>query len=409
MNRELVKDIYRKIGLNEEAINARLSQSDIVSKCNSDPYAKRGGGVQVAYDNATGTYSQPLIVKDLEEASQVRKVVENMKALAVDTDTYAFNIPSNGVPLPLLTIWTTRMVEQLYKKVTLSQLAGSWQQGAPGVQEIKIPTMSYAGNTALYSDVSMNGSASINVDWVNRNILYFEQSLVWGDMQQAQFGLAKIDYVNKLREAMSITVSQFQNDLGFQGYTGISSSSLPHLFGILNEPNLNSAISLPADGVLPGTTTPTTAWYGKDFNQIVRDIQLLIRQVMLQTEGHANIDGRFILALPPSAEAALATPNPISSKSVREYLKETFKGIEIVITPNFEASLNTTGATTNQTVVMVLFEHPNGEMPYDELFVTKWQGHRPVPMASSISEKISYGLGGVILKYPYLVSYAFGV
>ena len=409
MNRELVKDIYRQIGLNEQSIDARLTQADMLNKFNNNPYEKRGGGVQVAYDSYTGTSHSPLIVKDLEEATKVRKALENMGAMATDTDTYQFNIPSSGVPEPLLTIWTTRMIEQLYKKTTLSRLAGSWQQGTPGVQVIKIPTIAFNGNPSLYSDYSMNGTTSVNVDWVTRSIGYWEQSLVWGDMQQAQFGLAKIDYVNKLRESMSITVSQFQNDLGFQGYTGIPSTDNPQIFGILNEPNLNPAISLPADGQIPGTLTPTTAWTGKTFNQIVRDVQLLVKQVMTQAEGHANIDGKFILALPPSAEAALATPNPLSSVSVRQYLKEAFKGIEIVIVPNFEASLVTTGQSTNQTVGMVLFQHPNGEMPYDELFVTKWQSHRPVPMASSISEKISYGLGGVVLKYPFLVSFAYGV
>jgi len=409
MNREFVKDIYRKIGLSESSIDNRIQQSDMLSTFNKDPHVGTGGGVACAYDSVTGSFHAPLVVKDLNEAILVRKALENMNAVAMDSDTYAFNIPSSGVPLPVLTIWTTRMIEQMYKKTTLSLLAGSWQQGSPGVEEIKIPTMSYAGKIGLYNDYSQNGSTSININWVTRNIIYFEESLVWGDMQQAQFELAKIDYVNKLREALSITVGQFQNDLGFQGYAGITSSNKPQLFGILNEPNLNPAISLPASGIIPGTTTLTTAWYGKSFNQLVTDVQLLFRKVMLQTEGQADINSKCILALPPSAESALATPNPISSQPFREYLRQVFPNMEIVITPNFEASLNTTGATTNQTVVMLLLQHPNGEMPYDELFVTKWQGHRPVPMASSISEKISFGLGGVILKYPAFVTYAFSV
>lgn len=411
MNEDFVKDIYRAIGLNDADINSRIKQSKILANVNPiGAMEHKGGGVVTACDNYTGKGFAPIVVKDMYESAQIRKAIENMGATRVgDVDTFAFNIPSSGVPLPLLTIWTTRMIQAMYKTTTLAKLAGSWQQGSPGVQEVKIPTIAFDGNPNIYSDKSMNGTTSLNVNWVTRNIGYFEETMEWGDMQQAQFALAKIDYVNKLRESLSITVGQWQNDLGFQGYTGIPDGDSPQLFGILNEPNLNPAISLPADGQIPGTATPTTEWSGKTFNQIVRDIRLLISEVVLNAAGNASIDSKFRMCIPPSAEVALTTPNPISSETVREYLTKTYKNMEIVTTPNFEAALVTTGATTNQTVVMFMFQHPDGEWPYDELFVTKWQGHRPVPMASSIAEKISWGLGGVILKYPLLVSYAYGV
>jgi len=409
MNENLIKGLYRQIGLNDQSIEARMAQSAIIGKFNTDLHVGDGGGVGVMYDSFSKSYTQPIFVKDLQEATLIRKALENSHAVAVDSDTYQFNIPSSGVPLPLLTIWTTRMLEQLYKKVTLAKITGSWQQGTPGIQEIKIPIAAYNGKTAIYNDFSASGNTSVNINWLTRSIGYFEQTLGWGTMQQAQFGLAKIDYVNKLREALTISVSQFQNDLGFQGYTGIPDTDSPQIFGILNEPNLNAAISLPADGQVPGTVTATTSWAGKNFNQIVRDVQLLIASVLTEAAGHATTESRFLLAIPPSAQAYLSTPNPIASESVREYLGKAFPGIEIVIIPNFEAALVTTGAETNQTVIMALFQHENGEMPYDEIFVTKWLGHRPVAMHSSITEKISMGLGGVLLKYPFLVSYAYGV
>lgn len=406
---ELHNRLYQAIGLNQAQIDSRFRQAAMLTKQNGyKSFDKTGGGLQVAYDTMSGTSLAPIIAKDQAEASLIRQAYESLGGRAAD-DTYAFNIPSSGVPLPLLTIWTTRMIEQLYKTMTLSKLAGSWQQGAPGVQEIKIPTIQFAGQVGIYDDMSMNGGTSINTNWVTRNIAYFEESLVWGDMQQAQYGIAKIDYANKLREAMTITISQFQNDLGFQGYTGIPAADNPHLFGILNEPNLNAAVTLPVDGQVPGTLTPTAAWTGKDFNQLCRDFRLLVGQVLQQAEGHVDLNTKGIMGLPPSAFVALSTPNPLSSVTFIEFLKDAYPNIEIVQVPNFEASMVTTGVTTGQTVVMLLFQHPNGEMPYDELFVTKWQGHRPIPQASSISEKVSFGLGGVILKYPLLVTYAYGV
>lgn len=407
---QLYSDIYRQMGLNEASIQDRLTQARQLANFNiGDPYAKSGGGALMATDSQGRNGYIPFVVHDEAESRIAQKAMENLGMFATDSDTASFNIPSSGVPLPLLTIWTTRMIEQLYKKVTLSQLTGSWQQGAPGAQEVKIPIIAYDGDVAIYDDYSMNGNTSINVNWATRSIAYFEQTLGWGDMQQAQFSMAKIDYVAKLREAGAITASQFQNDLGFNGYTGVAAGEKPQLTGILNDLNLNDAISLPADGQIPGTITPTTAWSGKDFNQIVRDVRLLVQQVINQSEGQVSNQSKFVLVIPPSADASLETPNPLSSKAVETFLREVYKNIEIVVTPNFQSEMVTTGAQTQQSVVMVLFQHPNGEMPYDELFVTKWQSHRPMPMASAISEKISYGLGGTILKYPFLVSYAYGV
>jgi len=397
------KNAYSKIGLAEDGIKERIKQVNSLAKQNpSNSLTGKGGGVCVATDRL------PLFATDWEEASALSDVLAPTSR-AMDVDTYNFNIPSNGVPLPLLTIWTTRMIQEIFKVPTLSQLTAPWQQGAPGVMEIKIPTVGYDGSPDIYDDFSAAGNNSINTNWVTRQIAYFEDTLGWGEMQQAQYGMAKIDYVSQQREGMAIIVSQFQNDLGFQGYTGIPNTDQPMLWGILNEPNLNPAIMLPNDGQVPGTLIPTTAWSGKDYSQILRDVQLLVEQVLFQALGNATTSSRFILAIPPSADAALMTSTTFG-KTVKEQLIKMFPKIEFVVVPNFEASFVTTGQQTDQTVVMVLFaNNKTGEMPYSELFVTKWQSHRPFYMPTSVTEKMSFGLGGVILKWPMFVSFAYGV
>ena len=396
------KQIYTKMGLPINEIESRMNKINwLQSSLPERSHEGNAGGKLLSQGLG------PVLFCDRQEVKE--GLAPFVAKMAHDADAYAFNIPSSGIPAVFTTIWTTRMVEQLYKAMTLHKLAGSWQQGAPGVQNVMIPTIGYNGSVEPYSDFSMNGNTSINTDWVNKPIAYFQQALTWGDMQQAQYGLAKIDYVARMREAMAIAVAQFQNDIGFNGYTGIPSGNQPFISGILNDPGLQPAITLPADGQIPGTLTPTTSWNGKDFNQIVRDFRLFVNAVFAQSAGNVDLQTRGVFALPPSVYASLTTPNPISSVSVAQYLKEVFPNIELVQCPNFEALMNTTAVTPNQTVGMLILDHPNGEKAFDELFVIKWQGHRPVPMASSVSEKISYGLGGAFLKYPFLVSYAFGI
>jgi hypothetical protein len=92
--------------------------------------------------------------------------------------------------------------------------------------------------------------------------------------------------------------------------------------------------------------------------------------------------------------------------TVREALKQQYPNMEIIATPNFEASLN----DSDNTVVMLLLEHPKTkQMPFVELYSTPYMGFRPLVMSSAMSEKVAMGLGGVMLFYPIYVSYAYGV
>lgn len=116
----------------------------------------------------------PLVAKDQAEVEALCKAAEG-RGIVGDADTFTFNLPSNGVPLPLLTIWTTQMIEEIFKVPTLAKLTTPWQQGTPGIQEIKIPIIGFNGNVDIYDDYSAAGNTSINTTWVNRQVAYFEK------------------------------------------------------------------------------------------------------------------------------------------------------------------------------------------------------------------------------------------
>ena len=132
-----LRRIYSKIGLDSKAIDARINQA--MRLTNTNQYGSvgysRGKGVGCAYDRNTGTYYPPIIASDDMEAAALRRV------MAQDADTPVFNIPSSGAPLPQLTIWTQRAIEQIFKKMTSKELTGDFQQGTFGVRQVKIPTI----------------------------------------------------------------------------------------------------------------------------------------------------------------------------------------------------------------------------------------------------------------------------
>lgn len=401
--KQIARDLYNKIGLAQDEIDLRMNQIDLLANCN--PHAslsRKGGGVGTLLLDKQGRNAflmPPMVAADDREAFALERAYD---------DAPQFGIPSSGVPLPLLTVWTTKQIVQRFKAMSVHLLTEPYQQGIWSTRQVKIPTRVDTGNVRLYDDFSMNGGTAPNYNWVTRDIEYFEETRSWGEMQIAQFSLAKIDIVTNTRDAMSMVIAQSQNDVGFNGWLGVPSGDKPTLYGILNEPNLNPAISLPADGFIPGTATPTTAWSGKDYNQILRDIRLLVTQVLLQALGNADQSKPWILAIPPSASAALQTPNPIGGALVSETLKTAYPNLTIAVVPNFESSLVVSGVETGQTVVMVLFLTPEGEKPYYELFTTKGLAHRPLVQSTAMSEKESWGIGGVVLHAPMFVSYAYG-
>lgn len=398
-NEQFVAGVFSRMGLSQDEINKRLMTGRLLSNTNSigadASICRSGKGVGCNLDVANGaSYFSPIVVADDMEARAFRACLAD--------DSVAFNLPSSGAPLPLLTIWTNKQVHQIFKAMKLKAVAGDFQQGTFGTRQIKVPVIGAVGTVVPYDDLSMNGDNAYNVTYVTRNIAYFESSLSYGELEVAEWSISKLDAIGMKRNARdTVTIPQFQNDLGFNGYTAVN---YPAIYGVLNEPDLSPAITLPADGTIPGTTTKTTAWTGKDYSQILRDVQLLWSDILLRSLGTVNTNSKAKLCYPPSVEAALLT-STVFGVTVKEQLKKQYPNMEMESIPNFEAALN----SSTQTVVMLMLENPDtGEMPYQELFSVKYMAHRPIPMASSMAEKVSMGLGGVMLFYPIYVSMAFG-
>ena len=417
MQKQYLSDKYRRIGkytgnyLSDAEIRGRIKDIELLTKTN-EPTIKIGDsvgyGLSINKDNnifsSGSSINFPIIARDSEEARALAKVMD-------DTQTPQFNINSSGVPQPFTTIYTSQVIKELYKKTALKEIAGDAQQGVWGVTDVKFPVRITGGLSQLYSDISIGGQSVVNYNWVARQVQYWEQSLVYGEMQQATFSLAKIDIVSDLREAMAESIAQQQNDLGFYGWApNGGNAGYFSLFGILNEPNLAPAITFPNDGTIIGTTTATTSWAGKTFAQIQRDIRLLIVDLVKRSTGWVRLDTiKGKLVLPPSIEPYLSMTTDYGY-SVRQWMKDFIPNITVVTTVNFESSTIIPQNPNSTNAVMLLVEHPKtGEMPFKEIFVTKLQGFRPFVQSTALVEKVGYGLGGVILFYPYLVSYAFGV
>src|SRR5579872_7400764 len=65
-------------------------------------------------------YKDLILAQDAKHATAICKVMHD--AQMNDVDTYTFNIPSNGVPSYLTTVWTNKAIEQVIQTTPFKEM-----------------------------------------------------------------------------------------------------------------------------------------------------------------------------------------------------------------------------------------------------------------------------------------------
>lgn len=303
----------------------------------------------------------------------------------------AYSITSQGVPTFLTTIWTNKFFTAITRKTVFNEVSHPFQQGAWGIlSNIKVPTLSHAGNYALYSDFGMQGNSSINLNYVDRQVVSFERSIIYGDMAIARMSVAKIDYMAKLREGVATQIKLHADAIGFFGY-----SANMKIYGLLNDPSLNQSINASAKAGA-GSNIPNTLWQYATYFEIIADIISLRQEITSRAGGQDDDDALCYLLLPPSVWQYLNTPNPLGTNTVRKWINNEYPNMKIIKAPLLQGTGTPIGSTTPNLGVLI-FDKLAGQECLQEAYVTLYQSHGVKRENSSYSEKISYTLGGAII------------
>ena len=302
----------------------------------------------------------------------------------------AYSITSQGTPTFLTTIWTNKFYTVVTRKTVFEEVSHSFQQGMWGITNLKIPTVSFGNNFSLYSDYGVQGNSSINVNWIDRQVVNFERTLVYGDLAVAQMSMGKIDYIGRLREGTMQQIKLHQDAIGFFGY-----SENMNIYGLLNDPSLYPTVSAGAK-VAGAGQSPNTLWQYGSFFEIIADIITVRQAVTSRAGGQDDDNSKMFFLLPPAVWQSLLVTSPLGNITVKDWLEANYSSMVLMKAPLLQGTGTPIGsATPNQCVL--IFEKIAGQECLLNSFVTLYQSHGTVRLASSYQEKVSYSLGGAIV------------
>ena len=312
------------------------------------------------------------------------------------------SIQSSAVP----SIYTTFIDPEIYR-VLLSPLEataifpeerkGTWLD-----QTVMFQVVERTGVVSSYGDHSNNGTAGINVNWINRQVYNYQTFIEYGDMEMERAGLYRLALASEYKEAAVWTLNNYQNLTYFYGVNGLA------IYGILNDPSLPAPIapSLKAYGNnrwVTGNTVTAAAL------EIYADILGLFIQVVRQSNGLIKRDSDLVLAFSPAVAPALEQIVQFGL-SVSDMVKKAFPKIEFVEAVQYGASnsSNPQGSAVGE-VVQLIAKTVMGQKTGICAFPEKLRAFPLVRAHSSYSQKFMQGTEGSVIRQPWAIAQMVGV
>lgn len=312
---------------------------------------------------------------------------EKMAQLA--KDAALITTPNALVPAEFTAYIDPTVVEILTAVRNARRLFGEVKKGDWTAPYAKFRVEEITGVTTPYTDYADGAVAGVNPTWPSREQYIFQTTIKYGDLESDIAAVAKLNLAASKQKAAARVIDIDANKFYLYGVSGKA------IYGLLNDPNLNSAVT-------PITVGGQTVWSAKDANDIYNDILKLWADMKTKSGGNIDEDSELVLAVSPESRSEMGKINTLGL-SVVQMLKNLFGDkLEIVDLPELYNSLS------GSTVVLAakkVFENPTAQLAFGE----KYRAHPVVRKTSSFEQKVSASTYGCILYYPFAVGTMTGV
>lgn len=241
------------------------------------------------------------------------------------------------------------------------------------------------GKSTAYSDFGHGTTSDANVTWETRDIYLHQTFIQVGDRELKRMSRALIDLLAQKQRAATETLAIVQNQCYWSGVDG------KQIYGILNDPSLNAAI----------TPETSTTWDKKDAIAIYNDVLKMFSEIAKKSGGTIDARSKFCLAVPPAVGMTLMRVTNLGVSPTMELLKNNFVNLRIEISPELEVE----GVNKALLFAEEVYGKPTGECG----MVLETMAGRVIPDHSSISQKWIAGNGGFKLNYPFAICIMSGV
>lgn len=251
----------------------------------------------------------------------LRKLMDiNGKGSAMDAAPDMITTASTMTPVQFLQYWMPKAIVAATTKRDIDDLIGRASAGSFADAEVVQQIVELTGKPRGYGDRVAGALADFNVNYEARTIVRHELDMEVGKLEEEQAARSRLSAAALKREAVRVGLEIERNLIGFYGFNeGVNKT-----YGILNDPNL------PAYVTVPTASGGTTTWASKTYDEITAD--WLLAASALRTQSGMNVDpskDAFRAFVSSDAVQYLDKPNAYG-KTVKQWLKETFPGLEVV-------------------------------------------------------------------------------
>lgn len=317
--------------------------------------------------------------------------------MALDAGDAVFNTVSSGYPNVFTISWVNEMFTALTQKYAFREIGDDYQQGNFETTNLSFPTIAQTVETADYDDFSNKGQSNVIANWEVRDIYQYQTTMNYGDLEQARMGAAKIDIIAQKREAAALGITQTANNIFFNGKVG------KNVRGLLNDVDLNPAITLPASVANPASSK----FKYKTYEEIVHDIILMYNAISKKAGNHVNIgnkEQKMKLCLYSEDAFYLTRPNALGTTTALEWVNKVFPGLEIVTAEQYFV---TDGDSGNK--MQLILDKVDNKKVVRNGFSYQFMAHRVVALSKSYSQDFSAGIAGALITLPLGIATATGV
>lgn len=313
--------------------------------------------------------------------------------MACDAQPSLVTTGNSGIPSWLSTYVDPRVIDTLLSPNKAAEIYGEVKKGDWLTETIMYTMVEPTGQTSSYGDFNNGGVVGANPQFPQRQTFHYQTHIQYGEKEIARMGLARLDWVGKLNNAVAITMNKRQNKTYFFGVSGLA------LYGALNDAALSAPIT-PGTKVAGGTAWVQNGVVVATANEIYNDIQSLFIRVQQQMKGLIERTDPFTLAMSPQSEMAMTATNSFNV-SVADLVAKSFPKLTVKTAIEF--------TTAGGELVQLFAESVEGQPVVTTAFTEKMRSHAMVVETSGWKQKKSQGTAGTTWFLPIACSQMLGV
>lgn len=308
----------------------------------------------------------------------------HMQTLA--QDAALITTPNATVPAELLAYIDPMVIEILTAVRNARKIFPEVKKGDWTTPYFKFRVQEYTGVTTPYSDYADGGVAGVNENWPSREQYIFQTTIKYGDLETDMASVAKMNLASEKQKAAARIIDIDSNRFYLYGVAG------KEIYGLLNDPNLNAAITAGT-----AATGGGTEWADKTANEIYNDVLALAASLRQNSQGNINEDTPLVLVLSPQSNSQLGKINEFGL-SVRQMLKNEYGDrLDFVELPEL---YNAESGSTIMLIAKEILGIPTAQLAFGE----KYRALPVVRELSSYKQKVTATTYGCVLYYPFAIA-----